>query len=191
MEAFLLKIDYWFFDLINQKVTFEAANLFFPWITDLNRNIYFKFIAIPLLLYFFIKAYKRTGLTLFIFLVLALSLSDFTGAQIKNQVLRLRPFENSEIISTQRSPAGSKSFYSNHASNMFTLAAYTSQFVPVLKIPLFVLASTVAYSRVYNGVHYPSDVIAGALMGYLWGYLFSLLAKKILKTIAEQKDNIL
>ena len=191
MEAFLLKIDYWLFDLINQKGSFEAANLFFPWITDLHRTIYFKIIVIPLLLYFFVRAYKRAGLTLFIFLILALSFNDFTGSQVKNQILRLRPFENSEIIATQRSPAVSKSFYSNHASNMFTLAVYTSEFVPVLKIPLLVIATTVAYSRVYNGVHYPSDVIAGTLMGCLWGYLFSWLARKVLNSIQLRKEKSL
>ncbi len=188
MELFLLKIDYWLFDIINQKGSFELGSSFFPWVTDLNQNLYFKIIAISFFLFFFIKNFKRAGITILLFLVLALSFSDFAGGRVKNHFLRLRPFENSEIYSTQRSPAGSKSFYSNHTSNMFTMAVYTGQFIPALKLPTFLIASLIGYSRIYNGVHYPSDVLAGGLAGSLWGFIFSLLAKKVLRLRKPQKD---
>ena len=188
MQAYLLKLDYWLFDLINQRGSFDLGDIFFPWVTDLAHSIYFKVIVVPLLLAIFIKFYKRAGITIFIFFLLAVSFSDFTGSVVKNQTLRLRPFENSEIVSLQKSPAGGKSFYSNHASNMFTFAVYTGQFIPVLKAPTLVIATMIGYSRIYNGVHYPSDVFAGGLFGSLWGYLFSLLAKSIIAKIRKQKE---
>lgn len=187
MQQSLLGLDYWFFELINQKGSFEYGNLFFPWVTDLHHSLFFKALFVPFILFFFVKNYKKSGLLLFFVLLLAVGTSDGSGGLIKNQVLRLRPFENSEIVATQKSPAGSKSFYSNHSSNMFTLATYTSTFIPQLKIPLFAIALCVGYSRIYNGVHYPSDVLAGAFMGLLWGYLFSLIGQKILKTLQKKE----
>jgi undecaprenyl-diphosphatase len=181
MADYIRQIDYWFFDLINQKGSFSFGDIFFSNITDLHQSIYFKIIVIPLFIFLFVKKYKRAGYTIFLFLILALSFSDFFGAQVKNHFLRPRPFENSEIMSTQKSPAGGKSFYSNHASNMFAFATFTVQFIPVLKIPTYILAATVSYSRVYNGVHYPSDVLAGGFIGTLWGYLFSFLTIKVLQ----------
>jgi len=188
MQEYLLKSDYWFFDLINQKGSFEFGDKFFPWVTDLHLNIYFKVIVVPFILFLFIKSYKKKGIFIFISLLLSLGMSDFSGAFIKNQVQRPRPFENSEIVTTQKSPAGSKSFYSNHASNMFSFATFSGQFIPALNIPLFAIATCVGYSRIYNGVHYPSDVLAGALMGIFWGYLFSWLAKKVMQGFQKSKD---
>lgn len=188
MQEYLLKLDYWLFDLLNQKGAFDYGNQFFPWVTDLHHTIYFKVIVVPLVLFLFITSYKKKGLFLFVFLLLAIGVSDFSGSVIKNQVLRLRPFENAEIVATQKSAAGSKSFYSNHASSMFTFATYTAQFLPYAKIPLFIVAGCVAYSRIYNGVHYPSDVLVGSLMGLFWGYLFSILAKKILQRFKKSKE---
>lgn len=187
MQEYLLKLDYWLFDLLNQKGSFPYGDQFFPWVTDLHKNIYFKILVIPLILFLFLKFYKNKGLILFLFLLIALSTSDFSGSIVKNQFVRQRPFENSEIVATQKSPAGSKSFYSNHSSNMFTLATYTSQFVPPARIPIFAIAFCVGYSRIYNGVHYPSDVLAGALMGILWGILYSKIAKRILQHLEKAK----
>ena len=130
------------------------------------------------------------GLILFAFLVVGASWTDFSGSVIKNHYLRLRPFENPEIVSTQKSPAGSKSFYSNHTSSMVNLATFTGNFIPATRIPLFLIATVVAYSRVYNGVHYPSDVFAGALMGLIWGNFFSALALRVLKKLKSKKETV-
>ncbi|MBC7465611.1 MAG: phosphatase PAP2 family protein [Bdellovibrio sp.] len=176
----ILKLDYQIIHWINQTSASPWQDQFFPWITDLHKMPFFGWIVVPLMLLFFYRKFSRIGISLFLILLLALAFGDFMGARVKNHYDRPRPFQNAEIQITQRSPAGSKSFYSNHASNMFTFATYTSAFFPVIKIPLFALAATVSYSRMYNGVHYPSDVFAGGFMGILWGLLFSSLAKRLL-----------
>lgn len=140
---------------------------------------------------FFIYKYKRQGLTYFIFLLLSLSLNDFIGARIKHAIQRERPFQNTELNVIKKSPAhDGKSFYSNHAANMFCLAAYTGSFFPPVKLILIPFAVVVAYSRVYNGVHYPSDVFAGALVGLLIGSLIAYFVKNkipiLIKAQAEK-----
>lgn len=193
MIDFLLNLDYQVFTWINLNGSFTFGDQFFPMITDLHKDHLFAYIAIPVLLTVFVRKYKRQGLSLFLFLALALTWGDIFGGQVKNYFKRQRPFENSAIISIQKSPAGSKSFYSNHASNMFTFASYMSAFFPPASVPLYGVATLISYSRVYNGVHYPSDVLAGGLLGWLWGFLFSFLAKKILSLVqrkqTEPQDN--
>ena len=187
MDNWILHLDYKILELINQTSATAWQDQFFPWITDLNKSKYFSWIIIPLLLFLFYKKFKRMGISFFLILLLAMSFNDFVGGKIKNYYQRPRPFQNLEIPVTQKSPADSKSFYSNHTSNSFTFATYTSIFFPAAEIPLFVLASIVGYSRIYNGVHYPSDVLAGALMGIIWGYLFSYLAQRFFKKHTRDK----
>ena len=59
------------------------------------------------------------------------------------------------------------SFPSGHASSSFACALVLSRLAPRLTVPLFVLAVLIACSRVYVGVHYPLDVLAGAVLGLL------------------------
>lgn len=183
---FILSLDYKIITWVSETSS-PLQDQFFPWITDLHKTLYFGWIAGFILLFCFYKKFQRTGISLFLILLLALAFGDFAGSRVKNHYLRPRPFQNPEIQVQQKSPAGSKSFYSNHASNMMTFAVYTSNFFPAAKIPLYGLAAVVSYSRVYNGVHYPSDVFAGGFMGLIWGLAFSSIANRLLKKLKVQK----
>jgi membrane-associated phospholipid phosphatase len=70
----------------------------------------------------------------------------------------------------------SDSFPSGHATTSFACAALLAWLTPLPKVPLFVLASLIAFSRVYNGVHYPLDVIGGAALGLAVATALRLLA---------------
>ena len=63
-----------------------------------------------------------------------------------------------------RTPASS-SFPSGHTASAFAFAAAVSADRPDLAFPLYALATAVGYSRVHVGVHYPGDVMAGAVLG--------------------------
>jgi undecaprenyl-diphosphatase len=90
---------------------------------------------------------------------LAADLLDDVGKAI---VPRHRPFE------TQLGPKSSThSFPSGHAATSFACATVLSYYAPRYRVPFFALASLIALSRIYNGMHYPSDVLAGALLGVL------------------------
>jgi undecaprenyl-diphosphatase len=68
------------------------------------------------------------------------------------------------------------SFPSGHAMVSFACATVLALAVPRLRAPLFALAALIAYSRVYVGVHYPFDVLAGAALGVVIAIALRMLA---------------
>lgn len=91
---------------------------------------------------------------------------------------RLRPdrrFHGVPIQRWVRMPA-SGSFPSGHSASAAAFAVAVGDILPALRPPLRVAASVVAFSRVYTGVHYPSDVLVGVTVGVLSGRLAARLA---------------
>jgi membrane-associated phospholipid phosphatase len=84
----------------------------------------------------------------------------------KNIVKRKRPFEEYSFI-VKRSDGGGYSFPSGHTSAAFTTATSLSLYFPkwYVIVPSYLWASSVGYARMYQGVHYPTDVLAGAVIG--------------------------
>ena len=74
----------------------------------------------------------------------------------------------------------STSFPSGHSASAAAFAVAVSDVVPALRVPLGAAAGTVAFSRVYTGVHYPGDVLVGALTGALLGRLASRVVVRVL-----------
>lgn len=83
----------------------------------------------------------------------------------KERYDRLRPFQADPKITPAVPPPHGKSYPSGHASAAFAAARVISRLEPTLAREAYGLATQVAVSRVYAGVHYPSDVVAGALLG--------------------------
>ena len=75
-----------------------------------------------------------------------------------------RPTALGAEIPHVRMPA-STSFPSGHAASAFAFASAVGGELPAMALPLRLLASAVAYSRVHTGVHYPADVVAGSIVG--------------------------
>ena len=66
---------------------------------------------------------------------------------------------------------GSTAFPSGHSASAFAYATGVGHVLPIASIPLLGLAAVVSYSRVHVGVHYPGDVVAGALVGTMLAQL--------------------
>ncbi len=67
----------------------------------------------------------------------------------------------------------STSFPSGHSAAAFAFAAGVGHVIPAAAVPLSAFAALVAYSRVHTGVHYPGDIVAGALVGTVLGRVTS------------------
>ena len=137
--------------------------------------------------YFLYKNFKlKSFLYILLFVAIGVTVSDQVSGIFKYGVARLRPCHDPSLMSVMRSVkcGGKFGFYSAHASNTFFLASYLSfllkdklKWFPYI---IFVWATIVAYSRIYLGVHFPTDILVGAFVGILLGVVFSMLAKKVI-----------
>jgi undecaprenyl-diphosphatase len=182
-------LDLTIYKFINQTLSFNWLDQITPILTNLDNFLFLKIAAPLIVFFFFYKKYKRTGITYFLFLVLSLSTSDFVGGKVKKIFLRPRPFQIAETETILKAQAKeNRSFYSNHASNNFTAATFLTAFFPAGQVYFYSVATLIALTRPHVGVHYPSDILAGALMGLLWGFIFSRMAKLLTAKIMAKKN---
>ena len=117
---------------------------------------------------------KNNRWKLAILIPLVIILVDQSGLFIKKAVLRPRPWAglNPDLVNHLVAQRGREfSFPSNHAANMSALAMVFSAIYSRYKYLFWMIAGIVIFSRVYIGVHYPSDVILGCILGSLYGLL--------------------
>jgi membrane-associated phospholipid phosphatase len=98
--------------------------------------------------------------------------SGILSVGLKYAIIRERPFDTYPFI-TAVTPAGTPSFPSGHTTHAFALATTVGLVYPrwYVVVPSYVWAGAVGYTRMALGVHYPSDVLAGALIGSGSAYL--------------------
>lgn len=168
----LLVYDEALFLWLHHNLTADWADLFFPVITDLHKTWPFRFIFVPGVLFFSIYYFRRWGFFFLTALILSTSVADAVGGKILKPAFdRPRPNEAGIHAVIKAPHYGGKSFPSNHAANMFALATFLSLVFRRGSVIFFATACLVGYSRIYCGVHYPLDVLGGALLGCACGGL--------------------
>jgi undecaprenyl-diphosphatase len=184
---FLYELDKSLLLKINREWTTPWADAFFPAITDLHKNPWIFGFMVLIVLATFVRKYRAPGFALFFVLLLALGSTDLIGNHaFKKNFARARPGDTIPAIAIVRSPYGGYSFTSNHAANMFCLAKYVTEFIPQARLITYSAAALVSYSRVYNGVHYPTDVLGGGVLGWLIGWIYSILVKMIYNRLRKR-----
>lgn len=187
----LQALDVKLFFLINHGTTNGWFDILMPALTERG---YFLFL--PYIVYLLYKgsSVKNSGgrsylipalWTLFI-AACSFPLADWIGNIIKHSVTRIRPCHILEGINLLVGCTQSYSMPSNHAVTSFAFAVplffLTKDYMPLRwRVYPIALAAAVAFSRVYVGVHYPSDVIAGALLGLTVAMLLSMAYKSLFK----------
>lgn len=168
------------------------ADVFFYYISS-------RFVWIPLYLllaFFLFRRYRKKAWILLAAVVISVVLSDQSCNLIKHTVQRPRPSHETELVDQVHLVAkpdgtlykgGPYGFPSSHAANAMALAlivvAFLTREKKWLTALVFCWVLLVSYSRIYLGVHYPSDIVVGWCVGALWsGFLILLLRRtKLLK----------
>jgi undecaprenyl-diphosphatase len=166
--------DQWLFIQINNQWTNPVFDTVMPYM----RN---PVIWAPLYIFlamFVLLNFKTKGVWWAVLFFSTIALTDLTGTYIfKHNFQRLRPCSDPDFFFHVRlllNQCQGYSFISNHAANHFGMATFLYvTFRHLLKswiwVP-FLWAALIAYSQVYVGIHYPSDVLCGALLGLLFGF---------------------
>ncbi len=174
MADFLYSIDTSIFYFINHTLSNSLFDKFFPYITEV-RHWYLVYVIMWCIAFF--KG-GRIGKIAAIGAILVIASADqFSSNFLKHAVGRIRPCNALPDVNILVGCTGSFSFPSSHAVNNFAIAVYFYKLYPKLKWVLLISAAVIAISRPYVGVHYPSDIVAGAIIGSVIGYLFALLAQ--------------
>ena len=183
MLTTLLKWDRWLFTKINHDWTNTFFDNVIPlWREGLSWVPLYIFLLIFIFLNFGKKAWPWA-----IGLLVTVSLTDQISSHlVKPFINRPRPCHDLLLAEQVNLLLGycsnSRSFTSSHATNHFGLAVFIYQTLkPYLKTwryPLFFWAASISYGQVYIGVHYPADVIGGAVLGSMIGYFTSYICNK-------------
>lgn len=165
MKTFVNSVAHWdivfataIFGMSKRKILAFAM----PWVSHTGNGYYYP--AIPGLLLF---VDSLIAWNFFLAGLFAFGIELPLYKLLKNRIKRDRPCETLVRVYQRISPSDQFSFPSGHTAAAFVMATLLSFFFPIFALPLFTWALLVGFSRIYLGVHYPSDILAGIVIGML------------------------
>jgi undecaprenyl-diphosphatase len=179
----IVHIDQEIFLAINQGL----SNPIFDWLLPILRNPYTWAPLYLFLVIFFIKTYGKTGILIVVMTLATFGASDAVSSHlIKKSVKRVRPCNDivfKEEVNIRVRCGSGFSFTSSHATNHFALAFFwIALFRRKWKHAMWLCitwATLISVSQIYVGVHYPFDILCGAILGILIGIATGYIFKKI------------
>jgi len=168
-------VQFWdisLFETLNSRCG-SFLDFFLAWPTYLGATAY---LLLTLLLFMFLWD-SRCFINRFGFILAVLLLQEGSVAVLKRLFGRLRPFMDGaagpHAVQVMFTAPSSYSFPSGHAAAGFAAVTLLCGIYGLRRLwPLYVPAALIAVSRVYIGVHYPLDILAGALFGLGWAACF-------------------
>ena len=143
-------------------------------------------VGVPLLGIF---AKKRRWMAIGI-VVLSIASADLVAVRlVKPLVGRVRPCRALENVQAPAGCGPGQSFPSAHATNAFALATSAGLLLPSAWIWLLPIATGVAWSRISLGVHYPSDILAGAVLGVFLALLSRFIVTRVANSFGNEKHS--
>ncbi|MBM4172434.1 MAG: phosphatase PAP2 family protein [Ignavibacteria bacterium] len=187
MGEILYNIDVSIFYFINQSLSNPFFDKLFVFLTEV-KHWYLLYLVLILICFFKGGRIGKIAAIGSIFLVFA---SDqISSSVLKNLFERVRPCNVLLNVNILVGCNSSFSFPSSHAVNNFAAAFYFGKIFPKYRWILLTVAFLMAISRPYVGVHYPSDIIGGAIIGSIIGFLLSLVVMYLDIFIKNKKKNL-
>ncbi len=157
----LMQLDSGFLLWIQEVLRNRVLTAFFIFVTDLGNDGAIWIFASLLLM--FSKRFKKVGILSLIALILAAIIDNVI---LKNLIARVRPYEVVQGLTSLIGTLNDYSFPSGHTGSSFASAMVLFCGLPKkYGVPALLLAALIGFSRLYVGVHYPTDVIGGVLIG--------------------------
>ena len=189
MIEFIESIDFAILNWLNDNLAHPVLDVIFRFITHLGDGGWLWIALTAIFLCF--KKTRRYGVTMAISLLFSLLITNLT---LKPLVNRPRPFTK-QYVDLRIDAPHSASFPSGHTSGSFSAALALFHHNKKAGTPALILATLIAFSRLYFFVHYPTDVLGGFLVAFLGSFLASLLtpyvflaAEKIKNALFRKKD---
>jgi undecaprenyl-diphosphatase len=176
MEA-LTNFELNILDWIQTNMQSAFADWFFPLITKLgDAGIFWILVAAVMLIF---PKTRKTGAMMGLALIFGLIVCNMT---MKPLIARIRPYDINTAVTLIVEKMHDFSFPSGHTTASFEGAVVLLMRDKRLGIPAMILAVLIAFSRLYLYVHFPTDVLAGAVLGTL----FAVLAVYFINRICEK-----
>jgi len=166
---FLDAVDTEVFRFFNVSLANPVFDRVMPFLTDLNKQRIVLVIVATVLLWMIIRGDRSVRLAAILLIITIIISDQLSSSVIKYWLLRERPCRILHNVRLLVSCGSGYSFPSSHAVNNFAGALVLAFFLSRAKWWFLGFASIVAFSRVYVGVHYPSDVIGGSIIGLMCG----------------------
>jgi undecaprenyl-diphosphatase len=182
----ILKVDISLFYFINNTMQNSFFDSIMPVITDIDN---WKIVILIVWLALIVKGGKK-GRVAAVLVIVVVGFNDLLIDQIiKPIVARVRPCNVLPHVHLLVGCGGleSYSFPSSHASNVFAAASFFGYKYKRLVGIFLSIAVLVGYSRVYVGVHYPFDVLGGAIIGVICAGIILIIERRICLFIEKRK----